>query len=242
MEFKTSISGLTKDDTIIRGRKLSELMGSCSFSDAIFLILRGHEPTEVESKLFAAILVGIIDHGMGTTSSLTTRFVMSGGNPLNSAVAGGILALGDYHGGSIEKAMIQLQKLQGQDVPSFVRTALGNKTTLYGFGHKVYKEKDPRVTSLLKICQTLNYQSEYILIAQGIETTLEEEKGRKICLNIDGFIAAVLLQMGFSPNVGKGIFIAGRVPGLIAQALEEKEVEKPVRRLSEDEITYHSKE
>ena len=76
-------------------------------------------------------------------------------------------------------------------------------------------------------------------MATFIETALEKEKGKKICLNIDGLAAAILLEMGFPPlSLGKGIFIIGRVPGLVAQAVEEKENEKPVGRLEEGEIEY----
>ena len=73
-----------------------------------------------------------------------------------------------------------------------------------------------------------------------IESVLEKEKGKKLCLNIDGLIAAILLEMGFSPQAGRGIFIASRTSGLIAQAIEEAEEEKPVRRIDEKDISYKS--
>ena len=77
MKFKTKISKLGNDDVDIRGKKLSDLIEKSSFTDAIFLLLSSREPTEKESKIFAAMLTSIIDHGMGTASSLTTRFVAS---------------------------------------------------------------------------------------------------------------------------------------------------------------------
>ena len=102
MEFKTSISKITNEDVMIRERKLSALMKEASFTDAIFLILKGSFPNQQESKLFSAMLLSIIDHGMGTTSALTSRFVASSGNAVNTAVGAGVLALGDLHGGAIE--------------------------------------------------------------------------------------------------------------------------------------------
>jgi len=247
MEFKTSVSKITEDDMIVRGERLSELIKESTFSDTVFLILAKRKPTPKESRLFSALLTSIIDHGMGTASSMAARFVMSTGNPLNAAVAAGVLALGDLHGGAIENAMLQLLKLEkdlkepgkaNSAVKEFVTSCLAEKKVIYGYGHPVYKTEDPRVKHLLKLCKELDYESSYIMIAQEIEGELGKQKGKMICLNIDGFIAAVMLEMGFPPSVGKGIFIIGRTPGLVAQAMEEKQKEKPVRRVDEKDISY----
>lgn len=238
MEFKTSISKISDDDHIIRGEKLSELMHG-SFADSIFLILKGDKPTATESKIFESILISIIDHGMGTASSMASRFVASTGNSVNSAIGTGILALGDYHGGAIEKAMQQLVEVKNVD--EFVKDALANKKTIYGFGHKLYKDEDPRTQQILELCSALKYKSKYINLVQEIEKELEKQKGKKIVLNIDGLIAAILSEMGFTSNVGKAFFVIGRTPGLAAQVIEELENEPPIRRLDEDDIKYIGK-
>lgn len=234
MEFKTRISKVAEDDVIIRGEKLSSLIEKGSFTDAIFLLLTNRKPNNKESKIFSSILTSIIDHGMGTTSSLTSRFVMSGGNSMNTAVGAGVLALGDYHGGAIENSMKQLKSIT--DIENFVNDSLMNKKTIFGFGHSVYKNSDPRTKKLLEICKNENFTSKFIDKATQIESILAQ-KGKNLCLNVDGLIAAILLEMGFSPELGKGVFIIGRVPGLVAQANEEKQ-EKPVRRLDEKDISY----
>ena len=146
------------------------------------------------------------------------------------------MALGNHHGGAIEKSMEQLSNID--DVDSFVETSLKDKKVIYGFGHKIYKEEDPRVKQLLSLCQKEKFTSMFIDEALKIEKLLEEKKGKKICLNVDGFMAAVLLEMGFSPEAGRGVFIIARTPGLVAQAVEEKENEKPVRRVDEEDISY----
>lgn len=238
MEFKTSISKISDDDHIIRGEKLSKLM-SGSFANAIFLILKGDKPTETESKIFESTLIAIIDHGMGTASSMASRFVASTGNSVNSAIGTGILALGDYHGGAIEKAMQQLVEVK--DASEFVKDALANKKILYGFGHKLYKDEDPRAQQILGLCKELKYKSKYIDLVQEIEQEIAKQKGKKIVLNIDGLIAAILLEMGFTSNVGKAFFVIGRTPGLAAQVIEELENEKPIRRLDEKDIIYEGK-
>ena len=227
---------MSKDDHIIRGQKLSDLVKAGSFSDAVFLLLRGKQPSKAESRVFEAMLTISIDHGMGTSSSLTSRFVMSTGNTINTAVGAGVLALGNHHGGAIEKAMDQLANVDVAE--DFVEKSLKEKKVIYGFGHKVYKEADPRTKQLLAICEEEKFESMFITEVLAIEKALEEKKGKKICLNVDGMMAAILLEMGFSSEAGRGVFIIARTPGLVAQAVEEKENEKPVRRVDEEDIEY----
>lgn len=236
MKITTGISTMTKEDMLIRGEQLSALVERASFSDAIFLLLTGRQPTAPEATLFASILTSIIDHGPGTASALSSRVVASTGNPLNASVAAGVLALGEYHGGAIETAMRQLEEVE--DARAFVAESLEQKRRLMGFGHKVYKDADPRVTQLLTLVEGLGYTSRYFALVQQIEKELEAQKGRRLVLNIDGFIAAALLAMGFPPEAGKGIFIIGRTPGLVAHAVEERQREKPVRRLDEADLSY----
>jgi len=109
---------------------------------------------------------------------------------------------------------------------------------LYGFGHKIYKDSDPRVNQVLMLCRELGYESDYVDKALAIEKAIEEVKGKKLVLNIDGLAAALLLSFGFSSEVGKGLFIIARTPGLVAQAVEEKQAKAGVRRVDEEDIEY----
>lgn len=244
MEFKTTISTITDKDNIIRGEKLSVLVEQGSFGDAVFLLLAKRKPTTTESRIFSALLTSVIDHGMGTTSSMTSRFVMSAGNPLSAAVGAGVLALGDRHGGAIEHAMAQFQSFlqQPTQLESAIAAMLNKQQVVYGYGHSVYKDADPRVTQILELCAKLGYASKYADLAKQVELILEKKKGKKLCLNIDGLIAALLLEMGFSPVAGRGFFIIARTPGLVAQAIEEKENEKSIRRIEEKDIHYEGKQ
>jgi citryl-CoA lyase len=243
MEYKTRISKIENNDVTIRGDKLSNLVRAGKFTDAIFLELSGRKPTEPESILFEKMLISCLDHGMGTTSSLTSRFVASGGNSLNVAVGGGILSIGNYHGGAIEKAMelfYSWQDKTSEEVTIIVKDMILNKKTLYGFGHKHYKDEDPRVSVLTREISELDYDSKFLFIKEIVESQFQQIKNKKIPLNIDGMLALLLCDFSFDSKLGKGIFIIGRTPGLVAQAHEELQHEKPVRRISEENIRYVS--
>ncbi len=237
MQYKTKISKIEHQDVTIRGEKLSSLVKTGKFTDSIFLLLSGRKPNNQESVLFEKILTAVIDHGMGTTSSLSSRFVASGGNSLNVGVGAGVLSIGNYHGGAIENAMkffYEMKEASDKEVKSKIKEMLENKKTIYGFGHKIYKTGDPRVAVMIKEMK----ESSFLRFKDLIESTIQETKGKQIPINIDGLIAIILCDFGFDPLLGKGIFIIGRTPGLVAQTYEELKEEKPVRRLDEDQIEF----
>ena len=244
MKFETAISKMDRSDEtapmhVLRGQKLSDLLEKKTFSETVFLLLSGREANEVEAQLFDKMLLSVIDHGMGTTSSMSSRFVASGGNSLHVAVGAGVLSIGDYHGGAIEKAMRQFLHLvtfSDEELRKELDCMVAAKEVLYGFGHKVYKHGDPRVAVLLNESAKLGFESKYLRVIRAIEDSFSRVKGKSIHVNIDGVLAAFLCDFGFDPLLGKGIFLIGRVPGLVAQSHEELSFEKPVRRVSEDDI------
>lgn len=239
MEYKTRISKLIENDVIVRGEKLSQLVASSKFSDAVFLLLSGRKPSTIEGLLFEKMLISIIDHGMGTTSSMAGRFIVSGGNALNVGVGGAILSIGDHHGGAIEKAMQQFyawQKMGKEKARAKIKEMILTKKIIYGFGHKVYKNEDPRVMVLLDEIKKKKFSSSHLYLKEEVGKAFIEAKGKKIPLNIDGLLALLLCDFGFDPLLGKGVFIIGRTPGLVAQCYEELKYEKPVRRVDEEEI------
>ena len=101
--WKSAITDIHPNQIAIRGYDISQLMTRLSYAETVFLLLKGELPNKAEAELMNAILVSSIDHGPTPPSALSTRAVVSGGNALNAAVAGGILAIGDWHGGAIEK-------------------------------------------------------------------------------------------------------------------------------------------
>ena len=230
MEWKTSISKSEQGETLIRGYELEEMIEKLSFTQAIYLTLKGELPSEQEVKMLNAMLVSCIDHGINPPSVIAARAVASGGNSFNSAVAAGVSTLGNYHGGAIDACAEVLFKKK--DAAEIVSESLANKQRLPGFGHKIYSI-DPRTQKLFSLAKELGLYGDYCKLAEEIESELEKQKGKKLCLNIDGAIAALMLEMEFPPSLGKAFFIIPRTVGLCAHVNEELTEEKPVRRLDE---------
>jgi citryl-CoA lyase len=241
--WKTSITQIKKGEIRVRGYDITELMEKLTFSQVIFLILKGELPNPKESKMMEAILVSSIDHGATPPSSLATRTVISGGNPLNASVAGGVLTIGDSHGGAIEQCAKMFQETAKKEeklssvASELVREYSLRKKRIPGYGHRLH-ETDPRTVELFKLAEKLGFSGRHLKLAQEIEKKLEESSGKKLPLNVDGAIAAVISDMDFDWRLGKGFFIISRVPGLVAHAFEELTREKPMRKLGNTDFEY----
>lgn len=234
-KWKTSISGIINEEVHIHGYKITELIDKVSFTEAIWLELKGELPTEKEKAMLDAILISTMDNGIGPPSVTNARNSASAGNPMQAAVAAGILGIGEFHGGAIEECMRLLQ--MGFNAEKLVDKVIAGGDRIPGFGHKVYTE-DPRAKQIFEKAKTLGFYGEYCELTKAVEEQLEKLKGKKIPINVDGAIAAVVSDMGFDYRLGKGFFIIGRVVGLVAHIFEEGLREKPFRRVSSEEIEY----
>ncbi len=235
-KWKTSIAGIVEGETLIHGYKVTELINSVNFTDAIWLELKGELPNEKQRAMLDAILISTIDNGMGPPSTTNARNSASAGNPMQASVAAGVLGIGEFHGGAIEECARLLQL--GLTAEKLVEKVLSSGDRIAGFGHKVYKDEDPRATQIFEKAKQLGFYAEHSELAKSVEAELEKTKGKKIIINVDGAIAAVVSDLGFDYRLGKGFFIIGRVVGLIAHIFEELVREKPFRRIASEEIEY----
>ncbi|MBU8934981.1 MAG: citryl-CoA lyase [candidate division Zixibacteria bacterium] len=241
--WKTAITDIGPGKINVRGYGITDIMENLSYAETVFLILKGELPSKAEAELMNAVLVASIDHGSSPPSVLGTRTVMSGGNSLNAAIAGGVLVIGDTHGGAIEQsAKIMQEWAKKDDDPAELASQLvawlkENKKRMPGFGHRLHNV-DPRTGKLFEIAARHGYSGQHIELCKAIETALAEKLGKKLPINVDGAIAAVISDMGFDWRLGKGFFIISRVPGLLAHAYEEMTRERPMRKLGPPPFEY----
>jgi len=239
-KWRTAISFHKGHEAYVRGYKLEDLVGNLTFTEAIYLVLKGELPTEREAKMLDAIFVSVVEHSIAPPSVIAARAVVSGGNGLNVGVGAGILAFGEAHGGALEGAMKFLQENLGKNPEEVVKEYLSQGRRIPGYGHRYYKEYDPRTKKLFEIAKELGFYGDYCQFALEVEKAIAKIKGKKLVLNVDGAIAAIVSQMGFDWRLGKGFFIIGRIPGLVAHVYEELVMEKPFsKRLDEEkEVEY----
>ena len=239
--WKTAITKIEPNKVAVRGYPIDQLMGRISFGEMVYLVLKGDLPTPEVGKLMDAILVSSVDHGATPPSALAARTVASGGAPLTTAIAAGIMAINKHHGGAIEGCMRVLQEVveykreKGLDAPTAAREKMAEfrakKMRVPGYGHRVHSD-DPRTRRLFALAEEVGVAGEYIEMAHALRQAIQESLGRDLPMNVDGGIAAVLCELGFPPELGNGFFAISRTVGLTAQVYEEQTRERPMRKIS----------
>jgi citrate synthase len=245
--WKTALTRIQPGEIRVRGYDIAELMGNISYAQAVYLMLKGELPSEAEARMMEAILVSSIDHGATPPSVLAARTVLSGGNSLNASVAAGVMTIGDVHGGAIERCARTLQeRAAGEGSPEDIARALveelrEKKQRMPGFGHRLHGT-DPRTVRLLALAKETGFSGRHIQLALAVEAELEKQLGRRLPLNVDGAVAAVISDMGFDWRLGKGFFIVSRTAGLVAHVYEEWTRERPMRKLGPPPSEYDGPE
>jgi citrate synthase len=241
MKFRTSISHELNGELQLRGKSLNSLIENSDYVSTLYFALTGKEISAPQLRVLNAILVASIDHGVAPASSFVPRVVTANGNEVTHALAAGILALGPYHGAAIEDAMRVFQSLADksvEEINAYVSQQRATKKRILGFGHKIYTTEDPRTTTLFMLAKKQGIDGPNMKVARDIESALEKAMSRKLVLNIDGAVAALLLEIGLPPEAGNGIFALARMGGMLAHIIEEKQQGTVVRRLDDDEIEY----
>jgi citrate synthase len=236
--WRTAIVDARDGHIRIRGYDIATLMTGKTFTDTIFLLHRGELPTPAERRILDAILTAIADHGSGAPSCATARLAASGNRQsLSAAVAAGILAVGDDHGGAgsgcmeliVEGlALARERSLSFDDAArQLVARTREQGRRLPGFGHRVH-HTDPRTAILLDLARAGGVTGDGVAFIHSMERAIEEMV-KRLPLNVDGALAAVLHDMGFTPPFGRLVFLIGRVAGLTAEVAEELSRERPMR-------------
>lgn len=230
MKFQTKISATKNGEHEIYGRKVLDLMKEHSFVEVLFLLWRGSLPTKQEEELMNVLLVAAAENGIESPSTFVPRISASVGNPMHVALAASALSIGENHGGAGEKSA---EILASESSPDEI---VASHTVIPGFGHKIYKDEDPRATLIHEKAKELGFSCIFFDRAYAIEKKLAEAKGKKIPLNIDGAMAAAMLELGLNPKFGKALFLIARMVGAASHVAEEMEQGNSYHRLGPEDV------
>lgn len=249
--WRTEISDIAPGVIRVRGYAIEDLIGRVSFPAMIWLTLRGELPGKTQEHLFGAVLVSGVDHGPQPPGIAIARMAATCGVGINGAMASGINALGDVHGGAGQQCMELIADIAArQDAGANQEIAVREGVKAFkekhggfvsGFGHR-FHPVDPRTVRLTELLREAVSQGaitgRYLAIGQAIENELARGKSRAPAMNIDGITAVVLSELGFPPELGRGVFILSRSVGICAHAYEQMQQKERVKGPMPPEAGY----
>lgn len=214
-----------------RGRDLVAIQKEKSMAWNFLNSLNGQEPTEEQVKVFDTCLVLHADHSLNC-STFTARVTASTLSDIYSSIVSAIGSLkGPLHGGANEEVLKTLSEIGSVDnVEPWLKNALANKYKIMGFGHRVYKNGDPRAKVLKSMSQSLCEKSgntNLFKISVLLEDLMKKEKN--ILPNVDFYSATVYKSLDIDSDLFTPIFAASRVSGWLAHILEQWEANRIYR-------------
>jgi citrate synthase len=205
-------------------------------------MLSGEEPVADRVRGLETYLNTVIDHGLNA-STFTARVITSTGSDLVSAVVGALGALkGPLHGGAPGPALDMVFEIgHPARAEAILRRKMEAGEKLMGFGHRVYKVRDPRADVLAEAAErmyTRGGDMSLYGLARSVEANalrlLEEYKpGRHLQTNVEFYTALLLHGLGFDVSLFTPTFAMSRVSGWIAHAIEQREVNRIIRPQSQ---------
>ncbi|MGF1507364.1 MAG: citrate synthase [Anaerolineae bacterium] len=209
---------------------------------ACLAALTGTDPSPAAQRALETYLITVIDHGLNA-STFTARVIASTGSDLISAVVGAVGALkGPLHGGAPGPALQLVREIgSAERAEPVLRAMFERGELLMGFGHRVYRVRDPRADVLgaeaERLFTTDGDRALYDL-ARHVEAValrlFEEYKpGRRIQTNVEFYTALLLNGLRLDPDLFAPTFAVGRAGGWVAHALEQIAAGKIIRPTSE---------
>ncbi len=234
--WDTAIIDIHPGKIAIRGYPIEELIGRVGLPEMIWLMLRGDLPSRAEAGLLEAAMVPGVDHGPHAPSIAIARMAVTCGLPVNGAMASAINVLDDVHGGAGQQCMELYREIDtaagGDGDLAAVATMVierhrdAGEKIVPGFGHR-FHPIDPRTAPLFALVEKARaagvVSGRFAAIGHATEAAISSLKKRHIPMNIDGITAVIFCELGFEPELGRGLFALSRAVGILAHAWEQKQ-------------------
>ncbi len=255
MSWETAIAKVVSEgdteEIIVRGHRMSDLIGRLTFAEMMFLMLQGRLPTKPQARVLDALLVASIEHGIAPPSMIA-RCYASYGTTIQAAVGAGITAFGDRMGGLGEQlaellvARLGPRLASGAPTEAELRTiaeaivaeAIAAKTRVPGYGIPLHA-MDPRSPQVLEIARQEGVLGPYCRLGLEIEAAIARARsGRGVPMNLDGVSAVVALDLGFDWRATRLFLLTPRTVSFAAHYLEEQDQDTTWRHLPAEQIKY----
>lgn len=239
---KTTISDDRGDEPLYAGYPASELINKgYDIPHIIGLLWDKRLISPQEAEIIRRIIMLSADHGPAVSGALGTIIAACAGINMAQAVAAGLIMIGPRFGGAVTDAgkWFKYAVENKLKVDEFLAYMKANVGPVPGIGHRVKSVKNPdkRVKEIVGYVKSLNMPTPHLDFALEVEkiTTTKKEN---LILNVDGTIAAILIDLGFPVESLNGFFILARTIGLIGHWVDQKRQDSRLIRLFDYLINY----
>jgi succinyl-CoA synthetase alpha subunit len=230
------------------GSALQASAPDAPFVHAVYRAVSGAMSLDKEkARMLEAIIVASIDHGVTPPSAQATLIASSVRASYEVAVAQGVGAITDVHGGAGEKAAVFFCRAAGlaaekglspeDAVRTVIREYIDQGKRIEGMGHRIHTQ-DPRRDVLWRLAGKTGSAGTCVALSKIAEDMLKEVRGLSLPINVDGVIGAIIADMGLDPRLAKALFIFGRIMGLSAHYFEEGITQAPMRSINFSQAVY----
>jgi citrate synthase len=206
-------------------------------------MVHGKEPDPTAAQALDTYWVTVMDHGMNA-STFAARVIASTRSDLVSAVTGALGALkGPLHGGAPGPVLDMLLEIRTADrAEPWLRNELAQGHRIMGFGHRIYKVRDPRAEVLSRVAERMGgaqlenrqlYELARHVEATALRVLAEVKPGRNLRTNVEFYTALVLQALGLDPKQFVAMFACGRTAGWCAHVIEQHAEDRLIRPQSE---------
>jgi citrate synthase len=208
-QIRSEMGWSNPERIVVRGKDLpGEILGHLNLGDMAFFEITGRVPGEKESKLFNAMVVTLVEHGV-TPSALAARLTYLGApEAMQAAVAAGLCGLGSVFVGSTEGVARMLSESGPEEI-------LQKYKRVPGLGHPLHKPVDPRTVRLFEIARETGFYGKYCRTMEALAAA------KNLTLNATGAIGALACELGLDWRAVRGLGVMARAIGLVGHLLEE---------------------
>lgn len=229
--IRSGMGRSTPDRIFVQGFDLVEdVIGTLNLGDMAYLEMTGRLPDSRQSRVFNAILVTLVEHGM-TPMAIVSRLVYLGApESLQAAVAAGLCGMGTTFAGTAEGAARMLHDAWetpgDQDADTLARRIVADfrarGQSIPGLGHNLHKPQDPRTARLFTIAEEEGHAGRYVELMLAIGAHAQAGLSKPLPINATGAIGALCCELGISWKAARGIAVIGRAVGLVGHLAEEQ--------------------